>query len=779
MVDPNGRHPEPSVRGVARRRIRVRGLVQGVGFRPTVHRLAAERHLAGWVRNDAEGVLAELEGPPEAIDDLLQTLQADPPPLARIDDVAAEPIDPLGETAFRIETSQGGPRTALVSPDMSVCAHCAREIFDPDDRRHRYPFINCTNCGPRYSIQRDIPYDRPNTTMAGFTMCAACQAEYDDPTSRRFHAQPNACPACGPALELRAGDGRPLPDRDPIETARKALLAGRIVAVKGLTGVHLAVDARDADAVTHLRRRKGRDHKPFAVMAASTDAVAAHARVEDASRALLESMERPIVLLPKRPDHGLAKSVAPASVYFGFMLPYAPVHLLLFEGDFPPMVMTSGNLSEEPICRTADEALRRLRGIADLFLLHDRPIETVVDDSVTLVQGGRPLVLRRGRGYAPRPIRLPISAPAPILAVGPELKNAVCLVREDEAFVSQHVGDLKNALAAEAFETTISKLERLLDVRPVVVAHDLHPSYFSTRYAKRRGLRRVNVQHHHAHVASVMAEHGLEGDVLGLAMDGTGYAPDGTVWGGEVLAASPVHFERLGHVAYVPLPGGEAAVRHPVRTAWALALEAFGRSGAERHLVGRLAETTEADRRLWTRMVERNVNSPRAAGLGRLFDGVSAFTGIADANTYEGQAAIELEAAAAGLPLEAVPYTTALDPAPKGTGETGWIIDTLPAVRDVVRDLERGVKPAAVSARFHATVARMLEEAALRAREETGLERIVLSGGCFANARLVGLLAPALEAAGLDVYVHREVPPGDGGVALGQAYVAAARLAGV
>ncbi len=783
-----------------RRRIRVRGIVQGVGFRPTVYRLAVERGLGGWVLNDAEGVLIELEGAEAGVDSFVSALENDPPPLARITAIESESLAPLGEREFRIAPSAAGRRVALVSPDMATCDDCRRELADPADRRYRYPFINCTNCGPRYSIMLDIPYDRPATTMGRFTMCADCQAEYDDPADRRFHAQPNACPVCGPRLALHGADGRPVACADAVAAVREALLAGRIVAVKGLTGFHLAADARSDAAVCELRRRKGRDEKPFAMMAASAEAVARRARVGEAERALLESRERPIVLVTKRPDHDLSAAVAPRSPYFGFMLPYAPVHYLVFENDFPPMIMTSGNLAEEPICGDNTEAVRRLEGIADLFLVHDRPIQTVCDDSVVMVQRGRSLMLRRGRGYAPRPLALAVEAPEPILAVGPELKNAVCLVRASEAFVSQHIGDLKHPLAADYFEKTVEKMERLLEIRPKVLAHDLHPAYYSTRYARLRqgyggqarrlvrrspqgeggrddsseGLRLVGVQHHHAHIASVMAEHGLEGDLIGLAMDGTGYGADGTVWGGEILRASPADFQRLGHLACVSLPGGDAAVEHPVRTAWAFLLEAFGLQEAERRLVGRLAETRSKDRRIWADMVAKGVRAPRACGLGRLFDAASVLAGVSAENTYEGQAAIELEAAAGDRPDEADPYAFALADAPAAGG--GWVIDTVPIIRGVVADAEAGLDAALVSARFHATVAAMLRAAACRARDETRLARIALSGGCFANARLVRLLAAALEADGFEVYLHRDVPPGDGGVALGQAYVAAARM---
>jgi hydrogenase maturation protein HypF len=801
-ADPSAGGPAAASAAAVRRRIRIRGIVQGVGFRPTVYRLATERGLAGWVRNDAEGVLIELEGPAARIDDFTQTLRDHPPPLARITAIECEVVPPLGQPGFDIAASAGGRKSALVSPDMAVCPDCLRELLDPADRRFRYPFINCTNCGPRYSIILDIPYDRPQTTMRGFTMCPPCQAEYENPADRRFHAQPNACPVCGPALALHDADGRPLASADPVRAVREALLAGRIVAVKGLTGFHLAADARNDAAVRELRRRKGRDQKALALMAASVEAVARRALVGKAERWLLESRERPIVLLAKRPDADLSPLVAPRSPYFGFMLPYAPLHYLLFEGDFPPMIMTSGNLSEEPICREDDEALQRLAGIADLYLLHNRPIQTVCDDSVAMVQRGRPLALRRGRGYAPRPLALPVESPLPILAVGPELKNAVCLVRGSQAFVSQHIGDLTSALAATYFEATIEKLQRLMEIAPAVIAHDLHPGYLSTRYARRAaaehsGLRLVGVQHHHAHIASVMAENGLDGDCLGLAMDGTSYGPDGTVWGGEVLRASPADFERLGHLAYTALPGGDAAIKHPVRVAWAFLVQAFRPQEAEQHLVGRLAGTSASDRRLWTDMISRRVNSPPACGLGRLFDAASVLAGVSAESSYEGQPAVEFEAAAAGEPDDAPPYEFALvDEASHlapgeytggaYTGGTklraasdhaqGWVIDTMPLVRGLVADVEAGRNAAAVSARFHATVAEMLLAAAVRGRRQTNLARVALAGGCFANDRLVRRLAPALESQGFEVYVHREVPPGDGGVALGQAYVAAARL---
>ena len=771
------------VAGFVRTRIRVRGIVQGVGFRPTVHRLATERALAGWVLNDAQGVLVELEGPPARIGDFLAELQAHPPPLAEITAVEVTPVAATGETTFRIAPSAGGERAALVSPDMAICPDCLRELLAPADRRFRYPFINCTNCGPRYSIIADIPYDRPNTTMRGFTMCPRCQAEYDDPADRRFHAQPNACRECGPQLALHDAAGKPVACDDPVRAVREALLAGRVVAIKGLTGFHLACDARNDAAVRELRRRKGRDQKAFAVMAPMIESIERRARLDEADRTLLESIQRPIVLVRKRPGHDFSSLVAPRSPYFGFMLPYAPLHYLIFENDFPPMVMTSGNLAEEPICRENDEALARLTGIADLYLLHNRPIQTVCDDSVATTQRHAPLMLRRGRGYAPRPLVLPVHAAEPILAVGPELKNCVCLLRGNQAFVSQHIGDLKNALAAGYFEATIEKLQRLLEIRPRVIAHDLHPGYLSTRYARRLAgadgrIRLIGVQHHHAHIASVMAENDLQGEVLGLAMDGTGYGGDGTVWGGEVLRASAAQFTRLGHLRYLALPGGDAAIEHPVRIAWALLVEVFGREEAERHRVGHLSAVPATDRHLWADMVAARVNTPRACGLGRLFDAVSVLAGVCSETSYEGQAAVELEGAAGAIAGDTAPYEFRIvDRGALGDdGTDGWVIDTAPVIRGVVADIEAGKGAAKAAARFHATAAAMLLAAARRARDETGLARVALSGGCFANDRLVRTLAPALEDDGFEVVVHTEVSPGDGGVALGQAYVAAARL---
>ena len=840
-----------------RRRIRVMGTVQGVGFRPWIYRLATARRLAGFVLNDARGVVIEVEGPAETIDEFTSLIRPDGearapgapsarhpaeavPPLAVITGIETSDIEPRGDAGdgrFVIRASETGDTAATqVSPDMAVCDDCRRELFDPADRRYRYPFINCTHCGPRYSIILDVPYDRPRTTMREFAMCPDCRREYDDPADRRFHAQPNACPVCGPHLSLHDAEGRTVESADPVAFVREKLLAGAVVALKGLTGFHLACDARSQRTVTELRRRKQRDEKPLAVMVADADEAARLVCLDAPARRLLTSPERPIVLVPRRDGRGLAPSVAPKSLYLGLMLPYAPLHWLLFADRFPPMVMTSANLSEEPMCRENDETVRRLAGIADWYLLHDRGIQTPCDDSVATVQCGVPLVIRRARGYAPRPIRPPspsgrggasgaeatedrvraspsvgaglVSArpspfaavgappacpersrgavPAPpsaresgetILAVGPELKNCVCLTRGTEAYVSQHIGDLKNPMAVAYFEETVDKLRRLLEVTPTVVAHDLHPAYYSTRYAAGlTGVRLTAVQHHHAHAASVMAEHGLAGPVLGLCMDGTGYGTDGTTWGSEFLEVRPDGtFARLGHLGYVRLPGGDAAMEQVTRIAWSHLVEAFG-DEADAVASRLMPAVTQLERSVWRQMMVRGVNAPPACGLGRLFDAASALAGVATRSTYEGQAAVELEAVAEMNVDERFDYEMIDAPGPGGDG-AAFEISTAPLIRDLVAALDAGESPGRVSARFHNTVVAFLLDGAERSRRMTGLDRAVLAGGCFLNRYVTERLVPLLEARGLAVYRHRAVSPGDGGVALGQAEVARQRLA--
>jgi hydrogenase maturation protein HypF len=783
-----------------RKAIEVTGIVQGVGFRPYVYRLAFERHLAGFIANTAAGVSIEVEGPAEAVDDFVSQLPVEAPRLARITQLTASDIPARADGEFRILPSRPGEnRRVLISPDVAICDDCLRELFDPSDRRFHYPFINCTNCGPRYTIVRDIPYDRARTSMAVFPMCADCQGEYDDPLNRRFHAQPNACWKCGPQVELwdAVGAGlvparswtptRGVPTRgaptDPIAEAAARLQAGYVVAVKGLGGFHLAVDATNPAAVSRLREGKRRVEKPFAIMAPSVEAVRNLCELDDASRALLDSPERPIVLLRKKSPSLMAELVAPFNREYGVFLPYTPLHhLLLAAGGFQALVMTSGNISEEPIAIDNPEAVARLRGIADFFLVHNRDILLRCDDSVVRVSqavaplcerrlaGHRPALqlVRRSRGYVPVPVFLNEDLP-PILAVGGELKNTVCLTKGRHAFLSQHIGDLENLESYGFFETTISSFKRILDVEPQLLAYDLHPDYFSTRWALgQSSIERIGVQHHHAHIASCMAENHLDGKVIGIAMDGTGYGTDGAVWGGEVLLATYADFQRVAHLDYVPMPGGAAAITEPWRMAVSYLHKHFGETLWELEI----PFVRELDRRqvaVLVRMLERGVNSPLTSSCGRLFDAVSALAGIRKRVNYEAQAAIEFEAAIAGEG-EGAGYPFEIRP--EGSG---WIIDTQPLFAALVNDLRCGVPAGIVSRRFHEGLVDVLARVAKLVHAKTGLQNICLSGGSFQNVFLLEHLKRKLEAEGLKVFTHSEVPCGDGGLSLGQALVAAHR----
>jgi hydrogenase maturation protein HypF len=742
--------------------IRVRGAVQGVGFRPTVYRLARTAGLAGLVRNDGAGVWIEVEGPAHAVLRFPDAVRAGAPPLARIDALEVTRLAPRGDRGFRVERTGDGAETGATIPaDAATCDACLRELFDPADRRHRYPFINCTDCGPRYTIVREVPYDRPRTTMAPFPLCAACRAEYEDPASRRFHAEPNACPACGPRLRLRSPAGAALEGDAALGAAIGALAAGLVVAVKGLGGFFLAVDARREEAVARLRERKRRPHKPFAVMARDLAEAARVARVDAASAALLRSRASPIVLLPARPDAGLAPAVAPGLRDVGVMLPYTPLHHLLLADGPALLVMTSGNRSDEPIARDDPEAAERLSGIADVLLTHDREIHARVDDSVFRAMRGAPRPVRRARGFVPDPLPLPEAGP-PVLAVGAELKATVCLARDGAAFLSPHLGDLSNADAHAFFEESLEKLGRLLGARPRAVAHDLHPDYASTRWALASGLPRVAVQHHHAHVAACLAEHGHAGPALGIALDGTGCGPSGDLWGGEVLAFDLSSFRRLAHLRPIALAGGEAAIRQP----WRLACAALLDAGEPLDLLGRIAPARlDAIRSL----LERRVASPRATGAGRWLDAVAALCAVRDEVSYDGQAPAELEAIAADG--EHAPYPLEL-----AAGGAARELDLRPAVRALAAALRDGRPAAEVSARFHETLARAVLAACLAAREGTGLATVALSGGCFQSRLLSERCLRLLSAAGFEVLEHRRVPPNDGGIALGQAAIATRRL---
>ncbi len=717
-----------------RTRVRVEGTVQGVGFRPYVFSLASSLGLSGYVLNDSAGVLIEVEG--EAVEAFLVRLPAEAPPLARIERVRAEAVAAVGERGFAIRASpRGGRPDTAVTPDTATCADCLRELFDPADRRFRYPFINCTNCGPRFTIVRGIPYDRPQTTMAAFAMCPACRAEYEDPADRRFHAQPNACPDCGPRVRLH-----PRSPGDPIGAAAHALAAGAIVAVKGIGGFHLACRADDEAAVAALRARKHREDRPFALMVRDVDA--ARVLVRDLDEAALTAPERPIVLARRRTDARVAAAVAPRSRDLGVMLPYSPLHHLLVAGF--PLVMTSGNVSDEPIAHRDDDALARLAGIADLFLLGDREIHTRTDDSV--VRAGR--MVRRSRGYVPSPLPLPGAAP-PLLAVGAELKSTFTLARAGRAWVSHHIGDLRNYETLRAFTDGIAHFERLLELEPALVAHDLHPEYLSTKYAlERAGVETVGVQHHHAHLAACLAEHGVE-RAAGAIYDGTGYGLDGTVWGGEILVGGAHGCTRAAHLRPVRMPGGEAAIREP----WRMACAWLRAAGREEPLPG-------IDPERWhqvARLAGSGLASPVTSSAGRLCDAIAAICGIRHTVTYEGQAAIELEAAA--------------DESERAAYALGPGLDARPTVLAAADDLARGVPVPVVSARFHNGLAAATTDALLA----TGEPVAVLSGGVFQNELLLTRTTAALRRAGVRVLTPVKLPANDGGISYGQAAVAAAR----
>ncbi|MFU8852828.1 carbamoyltransferase HypF [Micromonospora sp. SL1-18] len=749
---------------VARLHVRVEGIVQGVGFRPFVHALATEYRLAGFVGNDTGGVFVEVEGDGQTLAAFVADLSRRAPVLAQVERVTTETLAPIGQPGFVIVTSvTGAGRDVLISPDTATCPDCLEELADPADRRYGYPFTNCTNCGPRFTIVMDVPYDRRTTTMAEFPLCPDCAAEYADPTNRRFHAEPVCCPACGPTLRLVTAAGEPVHGQ-PLDAAVRWLRAGRIVAVKGLGGYHLAVRADDERAVSALRARKRREEKPFAVLAADLPAARTLVDVAPAAVPVLTGVRRPVVLLPRRPDAPVAASVAPDNRDLGVMLPYTPLHQLLIGRLGMPIVLTSGNISDEPIAHRDDDARARLAGIADGFLTHDRRIHVRTDDSVVRVFRGRELPVRRSRGYVPAPVTVPWRFDRPVLACGAELKNTFCLAKGRRAFVSHHIGDLENYETLCAFTDGIEHFGRLFDVRPQVVAHDLHPEYLSTKYALQRDdVELVGVQHHHAHIAACLADNGVPGPVIGVAFDGLGFGADGTIWGGELLVADLVGFERVGHLDAVPMPGGPAAIREPWRMAAAYLDEVYGDALPELPLLRR-------HERRWPAVVSlarSGLNSPRTSSAGRLFDAVSAILGLRDRVTYEGQAAVALEQRAD--PTERGGYPVEVSgPVPlAGVGRQ--------LVRYVVDDLLAGVDRGRIAARFHHGLADAVVRAAAAVRVRTGLTDVALSGGVFQNVLLLERVVGGLEAAAFRPLVHSRVPPNDGGVSLGQAVVAAAR----
>jgi hydrogenase maturation protein HypF len=743
--------------------VRVAGTVQGVGFRPFVYRLAARLGVSGFVGNDADGVFAEVEGSPAVVQEFLARLREDAPPLARIDRVTVADLVPNDSPGFAIVASRPGEgRRALVTADSATCADCLAELNDPSDRRYAYPFINCTNCGPRFTIVRGVPYDRPQTTMAGFAMCEACAAEYHDPADRRFHAQPVCCPACGPNLVLSGPGGEPLPC-EPLAGAAARLRAGEVLAVKGLGGYHLAAAAASEDGAAALRARKHREDKPFALMVADLPAARELCRVDTAAARLLDSPRRPIVLMPRRDGAPVAAAVAPGNRDLGIMLPYTPLHHLLLAAVGEPVVLTSGNVSDEPIVFEDADALKRLAGIADAFLTHDRPIHIRTDDSVVRAFRGRPAPIRRSRGYVPEPVRVRGGFPRPVLACGAELKNTFCLAKGEHAFVSHHIGDLENAETLRSFTEGIEHFKRLFDIEPRLAAYDLHPDYLSTKYAlDLNGVDVLGVQHHHAHIASCLADNGEEGPVIGVAFDGTGYGTDGTIWGGEFLIASVSGFERAGHLACVPMPGGGAAIRAPWRMAAAyLDIRGLAAPG--------MLDVARRNARQWEpvlSLARRRVNSPLTSSAGRLFDAAAAIVGVRDEINYEGQAAVELEQLAS--PGERSAYRATVTP-----GDP-FCIEGSDLIQAVTSDLRRGAEREVIAARFIGGVAALIEDGCVLARERTGLGTVALSGGVFQNQLLLGAAVERLVARGFTVLLHAQVPCNDGGISLGQAAVAAA-----
>jgi hydrogenase maturation protein HypF len=754
------------------RRIEVRGIVQGVGFRPWIYKIAREHGLTGRVLNNAAGVVIDAFGPEVALDEFAEELRTDPPPAAEVAALSWHTIPAELLDRFSIMPSAAADELRVsIPPDLATCPECLAEIFDPKDRRYRYPFTNCTHCGPRFTIARDVPYDRAATTMARFTMCEACQKEYDDPSDRRFHAQPNACPVCGPRLTLTSNDGRAMEVSDPIDAAAAALGRGAIVAIKGIGGFHLACDATSASAVARLRLRKRRDEKPFAVMVPDLDAAGHLAVLTDEERSLLASVTRPIVLAAPRQHSPLAANVAPDAPLVGVMLPYTPLHHLLLRGVGCPLVMTSGNVSDEPLAYRNHEALERLSMLADYFLLHDRDIDTFCDDSVTRVIAGGAVLLRRSRGYVPRGVRVLPPFDQPVLACGALLKNTFCVGMGDTVYPGPHIGDLENVAAYDAYVRSIDRMEQFLRVEPEIVAHDMHPDYLSTRYAlEQERPRTIAVQHHHAHIASVMAEHAIRGPVIGVAYDGSGYGNDGTAWGGEILLTELARFERLATLRPIRLPGGDAAIREPWRIAVALVLDAFdGRMPAS--LRSRFNGVPDAPFEGVVRLATLGLNAPPAHGAGRYFDAIGSLVLGRTRAAFEGQIALAWNGIAA--PREGGGYPFVID-----HGSRPWTIDLRLMVQAIVEDLDAGVAPRTIAARFHNTIVQATVLAIESAAMAHGDLPVALSGGCFQNPRLTESLIARLSPH-FDVHINRRVPPGDGGIALGQAVVAAAIAKGL
>ncbi len=763
-------------RDYQRARVFITGAVQGVGFRPFIYRLATEMALAGWVNNSSAGVTVEIEGETTALQTFINRVEAEKPPASFIQTLDVTWLTPAGYRDFSIHHSDAsGEKTAIILPDLATCPDCQREIFDPTNRRYRYPFTNCTNCGPRFSIITALPYDRPNTTMTAFAMCDECRAEYENPFDRRFHAQPNACPNCGPHMEWWDADGQVIAIYDEaLLQAVEAIRQGKIVAVKGLGGFHLMGDARRDDTVQRLRQRKHREEKPFALMFPSLDRVRAVCNVSELEAALLMSPQAPIVLLRKntgavlrgfsgagtQAHPNIAENVAPNNPYLGVMLPYTPLHhLLLAELGFP-VVATSGNLSDEPICTDEREAVERLRGLADVFLVHNRPIERHVDDSIVRIVGGREMLMRRARGYAPLPIRL--SAPVrPLVAVGAHLKNTAAVARGSDVFISQHIGDLETEAAFDAFRRVIASLQQAYELQPEAAVHDLHPDYLSTQYARAAGLPLIGVQHHYAHVLACMADNEIDAPVLGVSWDGTGYGTDGTIWGGEFLRVDEHGFDRFAHLRTFRLPGGDAAVKEPRRTALGLLYEVYGDAIFDRHDLAPLRAFSWQELQVLRGMLRRGLNAPVTSSAGRLFDAAASLIDLRQRCSFEGQAAMELEFTLNGVSINDT-YHCEL------RGESPIVIEWQPMIEGLLADAAAGLPTGVMSARFHNTLVELIVAVAGRA----GAAQVALSGGCFQNVYLTERAINRLREAGFTPYWHRRVPPNDGGIALGQVMAA-------
>ena len=750
---------------IKRARYLFTGIVQGVGFRPFIYRLAVRHGLTGFVQNRPDGVLVEVEGTPPAIDSFFSSVSKELPPLANTTGCESSEIAVTSDTEFKIILSENeGLRDVHIAPDSAVCDDCLEELFDPADRRFRYPFINCTNCGPRLTIINDIPYDRVHTSMACFPLCLKCRAEYENPANRRFHAEPNACNVCGPQLELRDAEGKVIPCDDPIEKAIELIAAGQVLAIKGLGGFHLCVDATSDEAVKKLRSRKYREEKPLAIMVRDIQQAKLIAEISDEEQILLSSYQRPIVLLKKKENTRISPLVAPSMPNLGIMMPYAPLHYLLLENKFLALVMTSANQVDEPICISNREAQSRLKGIVDYFLVHNRDILVRCDDSIAFVTGGNPQLMRRSRGYAPRPLILKESFPA-VLALGPQLKTTQCIIKDNFAFLSPHIGDLETPQARDFFHESLALMKRITQSDPQIIACDYHPAYYSTQVAKElKEVRVVHVQHHHAHIVSCMAENQIDGDVIGLAMDGTGYGLDGNAWGGEFLIANATQFQRFGHLQYFVLPGGEKAIHEPWRIGVSLLRQVYGKSWSE--IASRLHFTPDQTNfELLDKIMETRFNSPLSSGLGRLFDGVAAIVGLRRNISFEGQAAMELEAKAQILGI-VLPFEILRNP------DDSYILDLSAAIRAIVENIFLGKSVEEIASAFHATLTAAFAAMSMEMRKATDINRVALSGGCFQNRILLEGTVAELKKKNFEVYYHSQVPANDGGVCLGQAVIA-------